>query len=156
MEQLMKLETETKVAEIELIYKSIVKASERPQINKAADAYDLFLSYWDKNKIDFVEQFKLMLLNRAKRVLGIYELSTGGVAGTVADPKLIFAAALKANASYLIVSHNHPSGNLTPSQADQTLTAKIAEGGKYLDLPVIDHLIITSEGFYSFANEGLL
>lgn len=98
----------------------------------------------------------MCLLNRAQRVLGIYELSTGGVTGTVADPKLVFIAALKANACNIILSHNHPSGNLKPSSADEQLTKKIATAGMYMDIKVADHVIITSEGYYSFADEGLL
>ena len=147
----------TQVSEIELIYKSKMKASERPHVAKSSDAYTIFKHNWDENKIEFIEQFKVLFLNRSNKVLCIYELSTGGVSGTVADPKLVFAAALKANASNIILCHNHPSGNIKPSKADEQLTQKIKEAGKYLDLPVIDHLIITSEdGYYSFADEGLL
>ena len=86
------------------------------------ECYELLKLTWDENKIEFVEQFKVILMNRAQRVLGIYELSTGGVTGTVADPKLVFTAALKANACNIILSHNHPSGNLKPSRADEGLT----------------------------------
>ena len=146
----------TQVAEIELIYKSKVKASERPKVTTSSDAYHLLKQNWDENKIEFVEQFKVLFLNRANKVLAIYELSTGGVSGTVADPKLVFSAALKVNASNIILCHNHPSGNIKPSAADEQLTRKIKEAGKYLDLPVIDHLIITNESYYSFADEGLL
>ena len=90
-------------------------------------------------------------------MLAIYELSTGGVTGTVADPKLVFAAALKVNACNIILCHNHPSGNVKPSTADEQLTQKIKEAGKYLDLPVVDHIIISGEDiYYSFADEGLL
>ncbi len=147
---------EIAVAEIELVYKSKVKASERPKINSAKDAYDIFLKYWDKNKIDFVEQFKILLLNRGNKVLGVYEVSTGGITGTVADPRLIFAAALKANATAIILAHNHPSSNLNPSQADEQLTFKIKEGGKYLDIQVLDHLIVCEESYYSMGDEGLI
>ncbi|MDZ7650383.1 MAG: JAB domain-containing protein [Cytophagales bacterium] len=97
-----------------------------------------------------------MLTNRANKVLGIFELSTGGVSGTVADPKLIFAAALKGAASGMILAHNHPSGNLQPSQADLDLTKKIREAGKLLEIQLLDHVIVTSEGYYSFADEGLI
>lgn len=145
------------VAEIELIYKSKVKPSERPKVTTSHDAFNLLKQNWDENKIEFVEQFKVLFLNRANKVLGIFELSTGGVSGTVADPKLVFTAALKLNACNIILCHNHPSGNIKPSRADEQLTQKIKEAGKYLDLPVIDHLIISSEdGYYSFADEGLL
>jgi len=145
------------VAEIELIYKSKVKASERPKVTTSHDAFKLFKQNWDENKIEFIEQFKVLFLNRNNKVLGIFEVSSGGVTGTVADPKIIFAAALKMNACNIILCHNHPSGSLKPSMADEQLTQKIKEAGKYLDLPVIDHLIITGEdGYYSFADEGLL
>jgi DNA repair protein RadC len=145
------------VAEIELIYKSKVKASERPSVTTSHDAFKLFKQNWDENKIEFIEQFKVLFLNRSNKVLAIFELSTGGVTGTVADPKLVFAAALKLNTCNIILCHNHPSGSLKPSQADEALTTKIKEAGRYLDLPVIDHLIISGEdSYYSFADEGLL
>src|SRR5215831_17250264 len=138
------------VAEIELIYKSKVKASERPKVTTSHDAFKLFKQNWDENKIEFIEQFKVLFLNRNNKVLGIFEVSTGGVTGTVADPKIIFAAALKINACNIIACHNHPSGRLKPSRADEELTQKIKEAGKYLDLPLLDHLIITGEdGYYS-------
>jgi DNA repair protein RadC len=156
MEQLMNVSTLNLVAEVELVYKSKVKPSERPLVKSAKDCYQLLLQTWDENKIEFVEQFKIVLLNKAQRVLGIYELSTGGVAGTVADPKLVFTAALKANACTIILSHNHPSGNLKPSLADEALTRRIYAAGKFLDIKVLDHIIVTSEGYYSFADEGLL
>jgi DNA repair protein RadC len=100
------------VAEIELVYKSKVKASARPLVTSSQSAHEILLKAWDENKIEFVEQFKVLLLNRANKVLGIYEVSTGGISGTVADPRVIFVAALKANACSMILSHNHPSGNL--------------------------------------------
>ena len=115
-----------------------------------------FLENWDKDKLEFVEQFKILLLNRANKVLGIFEVSTGGVSGTVADPKLVFAAAIKANASAMILAHNHPSGQVKPSQADIDLTKKLVGGGKLLEIPVLDHIIVTGEECYSFADEGLL
>ena len=146
----------TRVAEVELIYKTKVKASERPKVKCSRDAYELFLKHWDADKLEFVEEFKVMLLNKANKVLGICTLSSGNVCGTVADPKLVFAAGLKGNASYVMAAHNHPSGNLKPSQADEALTLKITEAGKFLDLPLLDHLIITQEGYYSFADEGLI
>jgi len=144
------------VSEIELVYKSKVKASERPQITSSKSAYEVLLKGWDENKIEFVEQFKVLLLNRANRVLGLYEVSTGGISGTVADPRLIFVAALKANSSSLILCHNHPGGSLKPSRQDEELTAKISEAGRYLEIKVLDHLIITNEAYYSFADEGVL
>jgi DNA repair protein RadC len=144
------------VAEIQLIYKSNVKPSERPKISSSKDARDVLMGMWDDTKLELMEQFKIMLTNRANKVLGIFELSTGGVSGTVADPKLIFAAAIKGAACGIIIAHNHPSGNLQPSQADIDLTRKIKEGGKLLEIQLLDHIILTSEGYYSFADEGLM
>ncbi len=155
METLMNQQT-WQVAEVELIYKTKVKASERPYIRTSKDIADLLKDIWNENKIDFVEQFKVLLLNKANRVLGIFEASSGGITGTVADPRLIFVAALKANATAIVISHNHPSGNLKPSQADEELTRKIKYAGQFLDIKVLDHVIITSEGFFSFADEGLV
>ncbi len=141
------------ISEVELIYKSKFKTSERPQITKSADAYDILLNLWDENKLGLVEQFKILLLNTANRVIGISIISTGGIAGTVADPRIVFATALKANASKIILAHNHPSGNLQPSKADQDLTAKMKDAGNFLDLHVIDHLIVSQEGYYSFGDD---
>jgi DNA repair protein RadC len=144
------------VAEIQLSYKSKVKASLRPKITSSRDCDNVLRKYWDENKIEFVEQFKVLLLNRANKVIGLYEVSTGTTTHTVADPRLIFVAAIKANACAIILSHNHPSGNLKPSQADMDLTKKLKEAGKFLEVSVLDHIIITSEAYYSFADEGLL
>ena len=89
------------------------------------------------------------------KALGIFEVSTGGVTGTVADPKIIFVAALKANACNIIISHNHPSGNVQPSKADIEITEKIKMAGQLLEIKLFDHIIVSSEGYYSFA-EGLI
>ncbi len=146
----------TSVAEVKLTYRSRVKPSERPQVTSSSDSYRILKETWDTGRLEFVEQFKVLLLNRANRVLGIYELSTGGVAGTVADPKLVFVAALKACASAIILCHNHPSGNTKPSAADLQLTKKMKQAGEVLDIAVLDHIILTSESYYSLADEGLL
>lgn len=144
------------VAEIQLSYKSNVKPSLRPKVVTSKDAYDILLEQWDASRIEFVEQFKVMLFNRAQRVLGIFEVSTGTTTAALADPRLIFAAAIKANAVSILMAHNHPSGDLQPSQPDIALTRKIREGGKLLEVQVVDHIILTTEGYYSFADEGLL
>ncbi len=144
------------VSEIRLSYRSKVRASQRPKVSCADDAYRLLLHHWDIDKLDLLEEFKVLLLNRANRVLGLVPISSGGIAGTIADPKLIFAAALKAGASSIIAVHNHPSGNMKPSEADIKLTRKLKEAGTFLDLPLLDHLIITAENYFSFADEGLL
>lgn len=144
------------VSEIELIYITKAKNSERPQIKSSKDAYKLVLPAWDHNKIEFFEQFKVLLLNQAHKALGIYEISSGGITGTVVDIRLIFSSALKANATSLMMIHNHPSGNLTASEADKQITRKVKEAGRLLDITLLDSLIITTESYYSFADEGAL
>ena len=146
----------TKVSEIDLVYRSKIKAAERPSVKTSKDGYDLLLSYWDPDKIELLEEFKILLLNQGNRVLGVFEVSSGGITGTVADPRLIFTAALKASACSIILAHSHPSGNLKPSQSDEDLTTKIREAGRFLDIKVLDHLILTRSGYFSFADEGLL
>jgi DNA repair protein RadC len=143
-----------KVAEVELVYKTKIKASKRFKVGSPLDSYQLFWQFWDRSKIELREEFKIMLLNQANKVLGICNLSSGGVTGTVADPKLIFSIALKANAVGIIIAHNHPSGSLTPSSADILLTMKLREGAKLLDMSLLDHIIITAEEYYSFSDNG--
>jgi DNA repair protein RadC len=145
-----------KIQEVQLSYKAKIKPSERPKIISSKDAEKIARSLWDENKMELQEEFKVMLLSRANRVIGVYNLSCGGVAGTVADPKLIFVSALKGLANGIILVHNHPSGNLTPSQADIDLTKKCREAGKFLEIQVLDHIIITSESYYSMADDGII
>ncbi|HKZ65305.1 MAG TPA: JAB domain-containing protein [Chitinophagaceae bacterium] len=105
MENVMNQQDWTQVCEIELVYKTKIKASNRPTVQSSPDIYQLLLTVWDTNLIELQEQFKVLLLNRANRVLGIYQVSSGGITGTVADTRLILAAALKAGACSIILSH---------------------------------------------------
>lgn len=144
------------VTEVELVYRNKKPLNERPKILQSKDAYNILLNAWDFNKIELVEQFLVMLLDRNNAVIGIANISTGGISSCIVDPKIIFATALKSKASGIIIAHNHPSGNLRPSNADENLTRKIVEGGKYLDITVMDHMIVTPHGYLSFADEGLI
>lgn len=144
------------IAEIEISYKTKISPSLRPVVKASSDLFQILSHFWNKDKIELIEEFKIILLNRANRVLGISSISSGGITGTVADPRIILATAIKANAVSIILSHNHPSGNLVPSSADIALTKKIREAAKYVDMDVLDHIIITKEGYYSFADEGQL
>ncbi|MEQ8627071.1 JAB domain-containing protein [Ekhidna sp.] len=146
----------SKISEVELVYRRKVRANDRPKISNSQDAYSLFRENWDDLTINLYEQFKVMLLDRNNRCMGISTISSGGVSGTVVDAKLIFALALKGRACNLIVAHNHPSGNLTPSSQDMSLTRKLCEAGKVLDTSILDHLILTDESYYSIADEGLM
>lgn len=130
-----------------------LQQEEKPKIGGSIDAYELLKS----DLLDIPhEEFWILLLNRANRVVKKYQISQGGVAGTVADPKIIFKAALEELASGIILAHNHPSGNLTASQADVDLTKKLAAGGRLLEIQVLDHLIIAGQKYFSFADEGLI
>ncbi len=102
------------------------------------------------------EEFWIIFLNRANGIIGKQQISKGGMSGTVADPRMIFKAALDQKAASIILCHNHPSGNNQPSAADVQLTKNISEGGKVLEITVLDHIIVTQHGFYSFADEGLI
>ena len=126
---------------------------QRRRITCSRDAYEELVPHLlDKPH----EEFWILLLNRANEVLRPVQVSAGGVSGTVADPKMIFKFALEQLASGMILSHNHPSGNLTPSQADKDLTRRLRDAGKLLDIPVLDHLIFTDKAYFSFADEGIL
>lgn len=142
------------VAEVELKY--IQRSSTLPKVDSSRSAYTYLLKGWNQNFLTFIEEFKVLLLSRANRALGIYSASRGGRAGTVADPALIFAAAIKANASSIIVAHNHPSGSLSPSQSDRDLTKRLVQGGQVLNIQVVDHLILAGTTYFSFADEGLI
>lgn len=123
------------------------------KITTSAQAYNVLLPVFaDLNH----EEFWILMLNQANYVIGKQPISSGGLAGTVADPKVIFKMALEHNATYVILAHNHPSGSLTPSEQDIQVTKKLVSGGILLDLYVIDHLIVTNKLYYSFGDEGLI
>lgn len=123
------------------------------KISGSSDIYSLMRRYFeDLNH----EEFWIVLLNRANKVISKHLISKGGQAGTIADPKIIFQTALENHAASIILSHNHPSGNLKPSQADISLTQKLVSAGNMLDISVLDHLIFTNSAYYSFADEGMI
>lgn len=152
----MKKNKTLQLSEVQVSYSNITPMSERPTINTSRDAYELLKATWDYSTIELFEEFKIILLNRANKVLGISTVSQGGTAGTVVDAKMIFVRAIKCNCSSIVLSHNHPSSNLKPSSADKAITIKLREGARLLDIEVIDHIIITKESYYSFADEGII
>ena len=139
-------------AEIQISY--IPKKTLGNKISCSEDAYQLLKDFYPQETISLQERFVVAYLNRAHNVIGVYEASVGGLTGTIADPRLILSVALKIAATSIILSHNHPSGNLNPSNTDQELTHKIREACKYLDINVLDHIIITPKTFYSFADSS--
>jgi len=144
------------IAEVRLIYSSRVSAANRPTVRSSEDALRLFRESWDKETIELYEECKLMLLNRSNRVLGIAQISQGGISGTVTDVRIILQYALKGNASGIILCHNHPSGNIQPSEADLKITSKLKEAAMIHDITLLDHLIITAGNYYSMADMGCI
>ena len=142
------------LAEIEISYRPKYKASELPKVVTSGDAYECLKDIFPS--LDYREYFYILCLNRNNKVLGYCQISAGGLCGTVADVRIIMQTALKSSATSIVLAHNHPSGNLIPSESDKDLTKKIKEGGKVLDIAVLDHLILTSESYFSFADEGLM
>lgn len=133
--------------------KRAMAAQEKKKITSSKDVNELF--HEELAALQY-EEFHVLLLNQANKILKRVLISKGGMSATLADPKLIFEAGLAAKASSIVLVHNHPSGNLKPSQSDLKLTAKLKAGGQVLDLPIIDHLIIAETGYFSFADEGIL
>lgn len=129
--------------EIDIVYRPVKTLSRRPVVTSPDMAYKLFRENWDSMKIGIVEEFKIMLLTRANQVLGIAPVFRGGISGTVVDPKVIFAIALKSGASGIIMAHNHPSGNLEPSEADLAMGRKIGDIGELLSINLVDNLILS-------------
>lgn len=144
------------ISEIQVNYTSPAYQDEVVAITSSMEAYIHFIEIWDMGTIDMQESFYMLLLNRANQVLGYYKVSTGTLSGTMVDPKHIFSVALKGMASFVILAHNHPTGSLKASEEDKKLTQKLAEGGELLDIKILDHIILSRRGYYSFADEGLI
>lgn len=144
------------VPEIEISYRGNLRPSERPVILNSRAAYEIFMRVWDLDKIELVEQAYALFLSKNSSCLGISRISTGGKTSCILDPRIVFATALKANATSIILAHNHPSGNLQPSKKDNAITKKFVDGGEILDITVLDHIIVSGEGFCSMASEGFI
>lgn len=142
------------ISEIKVSYTSKVKFSDMKSITCSMDAVKLLRSIWSEDILEYKEEFYILLLARANKVRGYHKVSEGGSSGTLVDPKMIFSVALKSNSCAVILAHNHLSGNTKPSQSDLDLTQKLKEGGKLLEISVLDHIILTVGEYYSFADEG--
>ena len=144
------------IVEVKVSYRPAIPMSKRPKITSSEDAYVVFCYNWDENTLQLYESFKVMLLNKDMRVLGIYAVSNGGIDSAEVDIRLLMAVALKAVAVSIVVCHNHPSGALVPSKADLIMTQSIKEACEFNRISFLDHIIITSKGYLSFADEGLM
>ncbi len=144
-----------KIAQIGIKYEKYHEL-ERTRIKTSMDTYNIFMEVWDMDTFDYQESLWMIFLDRGNFVLGVSQVSIGSCAGTIVDPKSVFGRALLVHASYILLAHNHPSGNLNPSQADIDITRKLTEGGNLLEIKVLDHLILTRKSYYSFADEGMM
>lgn len=145
-----------RVAEVQVKYRGKVNIRDRLIIKGSQSAEEILRANWS-DSMALVEEFNVLFLNRANYVKGILRLSRGGITGTVADARILFAAALKGLATGIIVAHNHPTGSLKPSSQDIDLTRKLKHAGQLLDITLLDHIILSPySGYYSFADEGAL
>ena len=144
------------LSEIELRYNPKVPAIQKPKIKCAVDAHKQFLDLLDQTQFNIKEEAAVLFLNRSKRVIGGYKLSSGGISGTVVDIRIVLGMALKSLASGFIIAHTHPSGELTPSKQDLDLTIRLMESGKLMDIQLVDHLVITKESYLSMAEDDLI
>ena len=150
------MEKSFKASEVKLVYKNKVKVADRFKIKGPEDAAHIFFEIWNFEIMDFLEEAKILLLNRAHHVLGIVNLCTGGSIRTIIDTKVVLQYALKANATAIIIAHNHPSGNLKPSEADIKITNRLRTALDTCEIDLLDHLIINSEKqYYSLESDQL-
>ncbi|MBO5853377.1 MAG: JAB domain-containing protein [Bacteroidales bacterium] len=142
------------VSEVELTYKNNVPYNQRQKISNSQGAYEILTNLFPENTMDYRETFIVLYLNRANQVLGYSVISQGGTSNTTVDIKMVIQTALLANASCIMLAHNHPSGNLHPSSDDNRITNRIIEAARLFDITVLDHIIITNESYYSFTDNG--
>lgn len=135
--------------------KSIQTNFPKQKVNSSKESYNVIKQFYGDD-IDIFESCFILLLGRSNKTIGYAKISQGGVSGTVVDGKIVFKYAIDTLASAIIIAHNHPSGNLTPSSQDIKLTKNLQEVAKCIDINILDHLILTSEGFYSFSDNGLM
>lgn len=141
------------VSEIEVEYNPIVKTKDREKVKSSGISEKIIRPFYGK-KINHKEQFFIILLDNSNGIIGVHKISEGGITSTIVDPILVFQTALLCNAKAIILSHNHPSGKLKPSEEDLKLTKRLSKGAEILGLSILDHLILTEDSYYSFADNG--
>lgn len=149
------MENVLKVCDVKLTYKTKVKSSERPVIHNSEDIYRLLVDHvYNEGTIQYKEYLKLILLNNSSKVLGVSNISEGGITETSADIRIIMQAAILGNATRIILAHNHPSGSLKPSTVDNLLTERVKNAAKLFNITLLDHIIVTDSGYFSYLDEG--
>jgi DNA repair protein RadC len=144
------------ISEIKVSYHPLISVRDRPKLNTSLDCYNYFLGIFDKDTINLKEESVALFLNRANRVLGGYRISSGGITGTIVDIRIVLGIALKSLTCGIILAHNHPSGEINPSDRDLDLTKRLKDAARLMEISLLDHLIITSESYYSFRDEGIM
>lgn len=142
------------IDEIKISYTS--SNARKVKINNSLDSFNCLIANWEIGTIQLYEEFKILLLNTANEVLGIYHVSKGGISSTVVEIRHILYIALKTNSTGIILAHNHPSGNLKPSATDINLTRKVKSACEIMDLKLQDHIILAKDSYLSFLDEGYL
>ena len=142
------------LTEILISYKN--KNQDAVKVSSSVDVYNFILNHWDDDTLDIQENVKMLLLNSSNTILGVYDVSRGGINSTVIDLRLVLSVALKCLASSIILVHNHPSGNINPSDQDREFTKKIKSACKFLEIQLFDHIIITRYDYFSFADNGYI
>ena len=144
----------TRLAEIEISYKP--KRVNHPIIKSSSDTYNYIAKFFPLETISLQEKFVVGYLNTANRIIGVYEMSKGGITNTIVDLRLLLAVALKTASTGIILAHNHPSGNFKPSNSDREITERVKEACKLFDIKLLDHLILSpNDSYFSFVDEGI-
>lgn len=148
------MNTDYRVAEVELRYRNRVPNKDRKRVLDSYTAYKVLKENFSDDTIDYKETFKVLYLNHNLQVVGCSTISEGGITATCVDVRNVLQGALLTNATTMILAHNHPSGSTRPSREDDSLTQKIVEAAKIMEIRVNDHIILTSEDYYSYNDEG--
>lgn len=142
------------LTEILISYKN--KNQDAVKVSSSVEVYNFILNHWDDDTLDIQENVKMLLLNSSNTILGVYDVSKGSINSTVIDLRLVLSVALKCLASSIILVHNHPSGNINPSEQDREFTKKIKSACKFLEIQLFEHIIITRYDYFSFADNGYI
>lgn len=142
------------LTEILISYKN--KNQDAVKVSSSVEVYNFILNHWDDDTLDIQENVKMLLLNSSNTILGVYDVSRGGINSTVIDLRLVLSVALKCLASSIILVHNHPSENINPSEQDREFTKKIKSACKFLEIQLFEHIIITRYDYFSFADNGYI
>lgn len=153
---LKEFERSPRLAEIRAVYKSRTKVETRKNLRKPSDSAEYLRAIWNQRTIELTEDFVVLCLNHAHQVIGWVRVASGAFSSCQVEPRVIFAIALQTASAALVLAHNHPSGDLTPSPDDKAVTERLVQGGRLLNIRVLDHVILSKEGSFSFSDNGLI